>query len=101
MKINELEDLLGVSRATVRYYENQGLVAPPRTENGYRDYRDEDVLLFQKIIVLRKLAIAYDETEDAEWNEGMDLVNRDLSWKEVADGGAPGGCYVITAQDTK
>ena len=29
MKINELEDLLGVSRATIRYYEDQGLVTPP------------------------------------------------------------------------
>jgi DNA-binding transcriptional MerR regulator len=64
MKINELEDLLGVSRATVRYYENQGLVAPPRTENGYRDYRDEDVRLFQKIIVLRKLGVGVPEIRD-------------------------------------
>jgi DNA-binding transcriptional MerR regulator len=48
-----------------------------------------------------ELAIAYNETEDNEWSEGMDLINRDLSWKDVADGGAPDGCYVITAQDTK
>lgn len=35
MKINELEDLLGVSKATIRYYEDQGLVTPLRMENGY------------------------------------------------------------------
>ena len=61
MKINELEDLLGVTRATIRYYEDQGLVAPARTENGYRDYSDEEARLFQKIIVLRKLGVGVPE----------------------------------------
>ena len=61
MKINELEDLLGVSKATVRYYEDQGLVKPLRMENGYRDYSDEEVQLFQKIIVLRKLGLGIPE----------------------------------------
>jgi len=64
MKINELENLLGVSRATIRYYEDQGLVTPPRTDNGYRDYSDEEVLLFQKIIVLRKLGVSVQEIKD-------------------------------------
>ena len=64
MKINELEDLLGVSKATVRYYEDQGLVTPQRTENGYREYSDEDVQLFQKIIVLRKLGLSMTELRD-------------------------------------
>lgn len=64
MKINELEDLLGVSRATIRYYEDQGLVTPPRTANGYRDYSDEEVWLFQKIIVLRKLGVSVPEIKD-------------------------------------
>ncbi len=64
MKINELEDLLGVTRATIRYYEDQGLVTPARTENGYRDYSDEDARLFQKIIVLRKLGVGVPEIRD-------------------------------------
>ena len=64
MKINKLEDLLGVTRATIRYYEDQGLVTPPRTENGYRDYSDEEVRLFQKIIVLRKLGVSVPEIRD-------------------------------------
>jgi DNA-binding transcriptional MerR regulator len=64
MKINELENLLGVTRATIRYYEDQGLVTPARTENGYRDYSDEEALLFQKIIVLRKLGAGVPEIRD-------------------------------------
>ena len=64
MKINELEGLLGVSRATIRYYEDQGLVTPPRTENGYRYYGDEEARLFQKIIVLRKLGVSVPEIKN-------------------------------------
>ena len=64
MKINELEELLGVSRATIRYYEDQGLVTPPRTENGYRYYGDEETRLFQKIIVLRKLGVGVTEIKN-------------------------------------
>ena len=64
MKINELEDLLGVSRSTIRYYEDQGLVTPPRTENGYRDYSYEEARLFQKIMVLRKLGVSVPEIKD-------------------------------------
>ena len=64
MKINELEDLLGDSKATIRYYEDQGLVIPPRTDNGYREYSDEEVQLFQKIIVLRKLGLGIPEIRD-------------------------------------
>ena len=34
MDISELEDLLGVSDKTIRYYEEQGLVTPPCAEDG-------------------------------------------------------------------
>ena len=53
-----------VSKATIRYYEDQGLVTPPRTDNGYREYSDEEVQLFQKIIVLRKLGLGIPEIRD-------------------------------------
>ena len=64
MKIHELEDLLGVSRATIRHYEDQGLITPIRAENSYRDYSDEDVRLLQKIIVMRKLDVSIPEIKD-------------------------------------
>lgn len=64
MDIGELEDLLGVSDKTIRYYEEQGLVTPPCAEDGYRDYGDEEVRLFQKIIVLRKLGVSVPEIKE-------------------------------------
>ncbi|MGI6080775.1 MAG: MerR family transcriptional regulator [Candidatus Avilachnospira sp.] len=41
--IGEVAELLGVSRDTLRIYEEEGLVAPMRGENGYRLYSDEDI----------------------------------------------------------
>jgi DNA-binding transcriptional MerR regulator len=38
MKIGELSRRTGVSVRMLRYYEGEGLLAPPRTDSGYRDY---------------------------------------------------------------
>lgn len=43
MTIKEVEKCLDIPRATVRYYEKEGLIDPIREENGYRDYSEEDV----------------------------------------------------------
>ena len=84
MKINKLEDLLGVTRATIRYYEDQGLVTPPRTENGYRDYSDEEVRLFQKIIVLRKLGVSVPEIRDLIGEKPHCMMSWRAMWRDSA-----------------
>lgn len=38
MKIGELSRRTDVSIRMLRYYEAEGLLAPPRTAGGYRDY---------------------------------------------------------------
>ncbi len=58
MKINELEKILNISRANIRFYEKEGLIHPVRKENGYREYSENDVSLLKKIIVYRKLGIS-------------------------------------------
>jgi DNA-binding transcriptional MerR regulator len=63
MKINEVELELGISKANIRFYEKQNLLAPKRNENGYRDYSQEDVDRLQAIIVLRKLGISIQDIE--------------------------------------
>src|ERR1700759_3793621 len=40
MRIGELADRTGISTPLLRYYEEQGLLAPERGSNGYRDYGD-------------------------------------------------------------
>lgn len=42
MRIGELANRAGVTPDTIRYYEREGLLAPPaRTPAGYRDYRED------------------------------------------------------------
>ena len=43
MKIGELARRAGVSTRLLRYYEEQGLLTPTRSANGYRDYDDDTV----------------------------------------------------------
>lgn len=57
MKINEVETLLGVSKANIRFYEKQGLLNPERSANNYRDYSEADVERLRQIIILRKLGM--------------------------------------------
>ena len=56
MKINEVEQLVGITRRNIRFYEKEGLLAPGRdSSNGYRSYTDEDVETLNRIKLLRKL----------------------------------------------
>lgn len=62
MKINEVEQLVGITKKNIRYYEECGLLAPKRqAQNGYRDYSEEDVEMLRRIKLLRKLAIPIGE----------------------------------------
>lgn len=58
MNIKEVEDILQISRANIRFYEQEGLLNPTRGKNGYRDYSDTDLAQLKKIIFLRKLGIS-------------------------------------------
>jgi DNA-binding transcriptional MerR regulator len=40
MRIGELAERTGVPTRLLRYYEDQGLLAPDRSANGYRDYAE-------------------------------------------------------------
>ena len=57
MKIQQVEELVSISKKNIRFYEEQGLLSPGRAENGYREYGQGDVLRLKEIKLLRKLAI--------------------------------------------
>lgn len=61
MTIKEIEELTGMTRANVRYYEAEGLIHPARKENGYRVYSEEDAAALLKIRLLRCLDISIEE----------------------------------------
>lgn len=64
-QINELSKRSGVSRKTIRYYEEIGLLPyAQRTENGYRVYRDLDVERVTFIKSARRLDFSLDDIRE-------------------------------------
>lgn len=62
MKINEIEALTGITKKNIRFYEEQGLLSPRRnSENGYRDYGEQELLILRRIRLLRKLGVPIEE----------------------------------------
>ena len=54
MRIGELARRAGVSVKAVRYYESIGLLAPARTENGYRSFGEDHV---RAVLEIRELSL--------------------------------------------
>lgn len=62
MRINEVEQTIGITKKNIRFYEQEGLLNPSRNlSNGYRDYSEEDLETLRRIKLLRKLDIPLEE----------------------------------------
>ena len=61
MNIKEIEERSGLTRANIRYYEQEGLLAPARRENKYRNYSEEDLETLLRIALLRSLGFSLEE----------------------------------------
>lgn len=69
MTIKEVEQLTGMTRANIRFYESEGLLAPERNSNGYRVYSEKDVDILKKIKLLRMLHISLEQIKEIEADE--------------------------------
>lgn len=62
MQIRQVEELTGISKKNIRFYEDQGLIRPNRDPaNGYREYKEEEVMVLRQIKLFRKLQIPIEE----------------------------------------
>ena len=52
MRIGELAVRAQVSTRVLRYYEQQGLLAPARSGNTYREYTDDDVARAEQVAAM-------------------------------------------------
>ncbi len=65
MRIHALAARAGVAPSTVRYYEQIGLLPPPRREpNGYRVYDEEDLERLRFVVRARALDFTLDEIRE-------------------------------------
>ena len=80
MKINQVEQAIGITKKNIRFYEQEGLLKPTRVANGYRDYSAEDLETLRQIKLLRKLDIPIEEIRRLQENRQTldDCLHRHL-----------------------
>lgn len=62
MNIKQAEELSGVSRQNIRFYEREGLLSPDRNpDNDYREYTDEHIRILKQIRILRMLDMSLEK----------------------------------------
>ncbi len=88
MTSKEMEARSGVARANIRYYEAEGLLTPQRLKNGYRSYSEADLMLLEKIKLLRRLGVSVEELRalrrgGAELSAVLDRRLRELEGEQA------------------
>ena len=69
MTIKELEERLGLPRASIRFYEQEGFIRPARGANNYRDYSEADLATLEKVKLLRQLGLSLEDIRKAQTGE--------------------------------
>ena len=100
MTIGDLERCTGMSRANIRYYEQEGLLSPGRRENGYRDYSQEDLDTLLRVKLLRQLDFSLEEIRrlqrgETDFSEAMERHGEELLRESMALAGAREICREI------
>ncbi|MGM8215877.1 MerR family transcriptional regulator [Bacillaceae bacterium W0354] len=75
--IGALADEFGVTKRTIRYYEELGLLTPERTESGRRIYRRKERTRMLLIVRGKKYGFKLDEIR-----EMIELFDRDRTGKK-------------------
>lgn len=71
-KIKEVIELSGLSRRTLQYYDDTGLLDNSRTPENYRLYGDEDLERLWKIILYKEMGFQLDEIRKLLNNDECD-----------------------------
>ena len=60
--VKELSKISGISTRTLRYYDQIGLLVPPRlSSSGYRIYGDDEADILRQILFYRELGVSLGE----------------------------------------
>lgn len=63
-KINEVSALAGVSKRTLQYYDDEGLLSVNRTENNERLYDEEALFRLWQILLYKGLDLKLEEIKE-------------------------------------
>lgn len=103
--IKEAEELTGISRQNIRYYEKMGLLNPKRDAgNGYRKYDEEDIERLKAILLFRKLDMPLEEIRklldhEIDLQQALDTQKAYLQKEQQKLEAALAFCDTIQEQD--
>ncbi len=103
--IKEAEELTGISRQNIRYYEKMGLLNPKRDAgNGYRKYDEEDIGRLKAILLFRKLDMPLEEIHklldhEIDLQQALDTQKAYLQKEQQKLEAALAFCDTIREQD--
>lgn len=103
--IKEAEELTGISRQNIRYYEKMGLLNPKRDAgNGYRKYDEEDIGQLKAILLFRKLDMPLEEIRklldhEIDLQQALDTQKAYLQKEQQKLEAALAFCDTIQEQD--
>ena len=77
MTTHEVEEMLDITKKTLIYYENEGLVKPSRDNNNYRCYNQDDISKIKFILLLREMDVTIEEIKQ--------IINKQKSIRDVLE----------------
>lgn len=83
MTVSQMEEITGLTRANIRFYETQGLIAPARQENRYREYTDEHAQVLLRIKLLRALGMSLEQIKALQSGEENMIAALDRQIQEI------------------
>lgn len=93
-RLYQMKDLIerfGVSRDTIKYYEQKSLINPIRNKSGYRQYTETDVQKIRKIQELKGMGFTLEECRvlfladcEGEVSDIVEAVERKIE-KEIGE----------------
>lgn len=64
--ISQTSEMTGISADTLRFYEKERIFSPSRHDNGYRYYKDEDIVALKYIAVMKYAQFSLSEIRSME-----------------------------------
>ena len=77
MTTHEVEEMLDITKKTLIFYENEGLVKPSRDNNNYRCYNQDDISKIKFILLLREMDVTIEEIKQ--------IINKQKSIRDVLE----------------
>ena len=83
MSIDEAAERSGMTKKAIEYYCMKGLLSPRVSENGYKDFSEEDVACLKKISLLRNLGVSVEDIRELLSGKDDTALRRTIEKQET------------------